>query len=58
MSILASTLIGKSLDTLFIIFNSKDVNQELHTLNGNDLTDPNRKVYNKLHTFHFNFVKI
>ena len=30
MSILASTFNGKASDTLFIIFNSNDVNQKLH----------------------------
>ena len=57
MSILASTFNGKASDTLFIIFNSKYVNQYLHTLNGYDIKDSNRKVYYQINAFDYQFCK-
>ena len=47
----------KASDTLIIIFNSKDVNQYLHTLNGYDIKDSNRKVYYQINAFHYQFCK-
>lgn len=50
MSILAS-------DILFIVSNSNDVNQKLHTWNEYDKTESDRKVYYRLNAFHYQFCK-